>query len=337
MYEIKKMNLLKLTKMFQTEIKDIHTIGELNVLKAKYLGKKGILVTKVMKFHTILPKDRKKLGIVINQFKLTINNLIDVYKKKLKKCSQSCTTNTQNIDVTLNSKIRNIGTLHPITIIIKSIEKFFLKLGFSIVRGLEIENDYYNFDALNIPKRHPARTAHDTFWFDSHRLLRTQTSNMQIRTMKIERPPIRIIVPGKVYRNDYDITHTPMFHQIEGLIVDKNVNFSNLKWILETFLTYFFKNKIKIRFRPSYFPFTFLSSEVDILQNNNNWLEVLGCGMVHPTVLRNVNVNSKIYSGCAFGLGVERLAMLRYGISDIRSFFENDVRLLRQFKQIGIT
>ncbi|KAF0716035.1 Uncharacterized protein FWK35_00027786, partial [Aphis craccivora] len=190
---------------------------------------------------------------------------------------------------------------------------------FRSVNGLEIEDEYHNFDALNIPKNHPARDNHDTFWLDENRLLRTQTSTMQIRIMKSEKPPMRFIFPGKVYRNDYDSTHTPMFHQVEGLIVDKNINFSHLKWIIYNFIY------ISLRFRPSYFPFTTPSSEVDIMSDSKKWLEILGCGMVHPLVLKNVNIDSNIYSACAFGLGVERITMLRYGISDIRSFFENDL------------
>ncbi|MDE5285515.1 MAG: phenylalanine--tRNA ligase subunit alpha, partial [Buchnera aphidicola] len=188
------------------------------------------------------------------------------------------------------------------------------------------------FDALNISQDHPSREGHDTFWFDSNRLLRTQTSSMQIRVMKKKEPPIRLLVPGKVYRNDYDSTHTPMFHQIEGLIVDKNMSFAHLKWIIYYFLYYFFGNKISIRFRPSYFPFTVLSAEVDIVHSDGKFLEVLGCGMVHPKILKNLNIDTSIYSACAFGIGIERLTMLRYGVLDIRSFFENDIRFLKQFK-----
>ncbi|MBZ2279389.1 phenylalanine--tRNA ligase subunit alpha, partial [Buchnera aphidicola] len=205
-------------------------------------------------------------------------------------------------------------SIHPIIQTINDIKKFFSRLGFIIVYGPEIEDEYHNFDALNISKNHPSRDSHDTFWFDSKRLLRTQTSSMQIRVMKKEKPPIRLLVPGKVYRNDYDSTHTPMFHQIEGLIVDKNINFSNLKWIIDCFLQYFFDKKISIRFRPSYFPFTVLSAEVDILDAHGKFLEILGCGMVHPKILHNININAHVYSACAFGIGIERITMLRYGI-----------------------
>lgn len=212
------------------------------------------------------------------------------------------------------------------------VKNFFNKFSFSVFTGLEIEDEYHNFDALNIPIYHPSRTNHDTFWFDKNRLLRTQTSCVQIRVMKENRPPIRIISYGRVYRNDHDQTHTPMFHQIEGLVVDTDISFGNLKEILYSFLQDFFKDNLKIRFRPSYFPFTKISAEVDIMEKKSNcWLEVLGCGMLHPNVLLNVGINPENFSGFAFGMGVERLTMLRYGITDLRSFFENDLRFLKQF------
>ena len=224
------------------------------------------------------------------------------------------------------------GGLHPVTRTIERIETFFGELGFSVESGPEIEDDYHNFDALNIPAHHPARADHDTFWFDAKRLLRTQTSGVQIRTMKDKQPPIRIIAPGRVYRNDYDQTHTPMFHQTEGLIVDTDISFTNLKGTLHDFLNHFFEEEVQVRFRPSYFPFTEPSAEVDVMGKNGKWLEVLGCGMVHPNVLRNVGIDPDIYSGFAFGMGMERLTMLRYGVSDLRAFFENDLRFLKQFK-----
>jgi phenylalanyl-tRNA synthetase alpha chain len=224
------------------------------------------------------------------------------------------------------------GSLHPVTLTIGYIEDFFNKLGFESKSGPEVEDAYHNFDALNIPDHHPARSSHDTFWLDSTRLLRTQTSSVQIRTMRNSKTPIRVIAPGRVYRNDHDSTHTPMFHQVEGLVVDKGTSFSQLRALLVDFLDYFFDEKVQTRFRSSYFPFTEPSAEVDILGDNSIWLEVLGCGMVHPNVLQRVGIDSELYTGFAFGLGVERLAMLRYGFGDLRKLFENDLRFLSQFR-----
>jgi len=238
----------------------------------------------------------------------------------------------ERIDVSLPGSKTETGGLHPVTITINRVTKFFSELGFSVETGPEIESDYYNFDALNIPKHHPARADHDTFWFNPELLLRTQTSGVQIRTMEKMQPPIRIMAPGRVYRNDYDQTHTPMFHQIELLYVDKKANFTELKGLLHDFLRAFFEEDLQVRFRPSYFPFTEPSAEVDVMGKNGKWLEVLGCGMVHPNVLRNVGIDPNEYSGFAVGMGVERLTMLRYNVTDLRSFFENDLRFLKQFK-----
>ena len=238
----------------------------------------------------------------------------------------------ERIDVSLPGRKTETGGLHPVTITINRVTKFFSELGFSVETGPEIESDYYNFDALNIPKHHPARADHDTFWFNPELLLRTQTSGVQIRTMEKMQPPIRIMAPGRVYRNDYDQTHTPMFHQIELLYVDKKANFTELKGLLHDFLRAFFEEDLQVRFRPSYFPFTEPSAEVDVMGKNGKWLEVLGCGMVHPNVLRNVGIDPNEYSGFAVGMGVERLTMLRYNVTDLRSFFENDLRFLKQFK-----
>ena len=238
----------------------------------------------------------------------------------------------ERIDVSLPGRKTETGGLHPVTITINRVTKFFSELGFSVETGPEIESDYYNFDALNIPKHHPARADHDTFWFNPELLLRTQTSGVQIRTMEKMQPPIRIMAPGRVYRNDYDQTHTPMFHQIELLYVDKKANFTELKGLLHDFLRAFFEEDLQVRFRPSFFPFTEPSAEVDIMRQNGKWLEVLGCGMVHPSVLRNVGIDPEEYSGFAVGMGVERLTLLRYNVTDLRSFFENDLRFLKQFK-----
>jgi len=244
------------------------------------------------------------------------------------------------IDVTLPGTKQSTGSLHPISITLQRVETLFRSIGFDIATGPEIEDDYHNFTALNIPESHPARAMHDTFYLENKNLLlRTHTSSVQIRTMSKKRPPLRIIAPGKVYRKDSDITHTPMFHQIEGLYIDENVSFANLKSTINIFLKSFFeKDDLKIRFRPSYFPFTEPSAEVDIEyydnKGNKKWLEILGCGMVHPNVLTMANIDCEKYSGYAFGLGVERLAMLKLGITDLRLFYENDLRFLKQFQRV---
>ncbi|WP_343377740.1 phenylalanine--tRNA ligase subunit alpha [Buchnera aphidicola (Formosaphis micheliae)] len=323
---VKFLNLAKI------DISETNTIEELNLVKIKYLGKKSVLSKCLLNLHKLSLKDKLQISVKLNQLKKDIKLLINLHKKKLIHVLSSNDKKEYDVDISLLGRRIENGAIHPITTTINIIESFFFTLGFNIVMGPEIEDDYHNFSALNISKNHPSRSEHDTFWFDTERLLRTQTSSMQIRIMKNERPPIRVIVPGKVYRNDYDSTHTPMFHQVEGLILDHVISFSNLKWIMKEFLYFFFKKKIEIRFRPSYFPFTIPSAEIDIIYNQSTWLEVLGCGMVHPNVLSNVNIDSKKYIGCAFGIGVERLAMLRYGISDLRIFFENDLRFLRQFK-----
>ncbi|MEY3037949.1 MAG: hypothetical protein RL143_516 [Pseudomonadota bacterium] len=237
----------------------------------------------------------------------------------------------EKIDVTLPGRQGQLGGLHPVTKTMDRIEAFFSRIGYSVAEGPEIEDDYHNFEALNIPSHHPARAMHDTFYFDAHQLLRTHTSPVQIRTMEEQKPPIRIICPGRVYRCDYDQTHSPMFHQVEGLIIDKGISFADLKGTLEQFLREFFEEDVKVRFRPSYFPFTEPSIEVDIDRGDGKWLEVLGCGMVHPKVLEMSGIDSEEYTGFAFGMGVERFAMLRYGVDDLRLFFENDLRFLSQF------
>lgn len=309
------------------------TKNDLNILKSEYLGKKGIITQKFRELKTLDLQYRKKFSIEINNIKKEILKIFFSKKKKLEEKIIQKLHQNNDVDVSLSSKEVNIGSIHIITHVIDYIIKFFSKLGFEVLYGPEIENDYYNFDALNINNNHPSRDNHDTFWFSKNILLRTQTSSMQIRTMECRKPPLRVIVPGKVYRNDSSLTHSPMFHQIEGFIIDKKINFSNLKWMMHNFLLYFFKKKCKIRFRNSYFPFTTPSAEIDILNEvSNKWLEVLGCGMIHPTVLKNVNINSENYTGCAFGIGIERIIMLKYNISNIRSFFKNDLRFLKQFK-----
>ncbi|QFQ31975.1 phenylalanine--tRNA ligase subunit alpha [Buchnera aphidicola] len=326
--------LEELWNIIENEIKNSHNINMLNEIKIKYLGKNGIFNNYMKNLKSFSFEEKKKYTAIINEVKK--KTIFEIHEKKteLNKLILKKRIDQEKIDVSLPGRYIENGSIHPINHSIKLIKNFFYTLGFQSINGLEIEDEYHNFNALNIPKNHPARDSHDTFWFDENRLLRTQTSNMQIRIMKSKKPPMRFIFPGKVYRNDYDSTHTPMFHQIEGLIVEKNINFSHLKWIIYNFVFNFFNKKISLRFRPSYFPFTTPSSEVDIMTDSKKWLEILGCGMVHPLVLKNVNINSKIYSACAFGLGVERITMLRYGISDIRSFFENDLRFIEQFKYI---
>ncbi|QIQ42160.1 MAG: phenylalanine--tRNA ligase subunit alpha [Buchnera aphidicola (Microlophium carnosum)] len=326
------LNLNQLFKTVKIDIKNSKTIEELDKIRVKYLGKKGIFTAYMKNLKNFSFEEKKQYSIFINQKKQEIIEQINQKKQKVTIEILEQRIKKETIDVSLPGRRMERGCLHPITHTINHIKNFFLTLGFQSINSPEIEDEYHNFDALNISKNHPARDSHDTFWFDDVRLLRTQTSSMQIRIMKKEKPPIRFIFPGKVYRNDYDITHTPMFHQIEGLIVDKNINFSNLKWIIYKFLYNFFGEEVSIKFRPSYFPFTVPSAEVDIINHDGKSLEILGCGMVHPNVLKNVNINSKIYSACAFGIGIERITMLRYGISDIRSFFENDIRFLDQFK-----
>lgn len=313
-------------------IKEAKDTVTLDLLRIKYLGKKGRLTQLMRSLRDLVPEDRAAAGLLMNQAKQELWNAINTRKNVLNAIALNEHLASETIDVSLPGRQIKNGGLHPVTQSINRINTFFAELGFSITTGQEIEDDYHNFDALNIPKYHPARTEHDTFWFDKTRLLRTQTSSVQIRTMKNQKPPIRIVSPGRVYRNDYDQTHTPMFHQMEGLIIDYDISFANLKGIMHDFLHYFFEENLHIRFRPSYFPFTEPSAEIDVMGKNGKWLEVIGCGMVHPNVLRKVGNDPEIYSGFAFGMGMERLTMLRHSITDLRLFFENDLRFLKQFK-----
>lgn len=307
---------------------DVATIEEVRV---KVLGKKGTL-TEVMKtLGGLSAEERPRAGALINEAKNRVSEQLDARKQALAEAELNSRLEAERIDVTLPGRGALTGGLHPVTRTIERIEKFFTELGFEVKSGPEVEDSFHNFDALNIPEHHPARADHDTFYFNSNLLLRTQTSCVQIRTLEKEKPPLRIISPGRVYRNDYDQTHTPMFHQVEGLLVDRNVSFADLRGILHDFLHAFFEEDLQIRFRPSFFPFTEPSAEVDVLGKNGRWLEVLGCGMVHPNVLRSVGIDPEEFSGFAFGMGVERLTMLRYGVTDLRAFFENDLRFLKQF------
>lgn len=325
-------HLANLVASAKAAINDASDIVTLETVRVEYLGKKGQLTLQMTTLRDLPAQERPAAGARINDAKHQVQQALTERRMLLDNVALNARLAIEKLDVSLPGRGTENGGLHPVTRTIKRIEALFSKLGFSVVTGPEIEDAYHNFDALNIPAHHPARADHDTFWFDASRLLRTQTSGVQIRTMKKQQPPIRVIAPGRVYRNDYDQTHTPMFHQMEGLLVDKNISLSNLKGTLQEFLRHFFEEDLPVRFRPSYFPFTEPSAEVDVMGKNGKWLEVLGCGMVHPNVLRNVGIHPEIYSGFAFGMGMERLTMLRYGVTDLRAFFENDLRFLKQFK-----
>ncbi|CAQ83962.1 MULTISPECIES: phenylalanine--tRNA ligase subunit alpha [Photorhabdus] len=325
-------HLAELVAKAKAAVEDAQDVAALDLVRVEYLGKKGHLTLQMSSLRDLPAEERPAAGAVINQAKQEIQEVLNARKEKLEADVLNSRLAAEKIDISLPGRRMENGGLHPVNRTIERIEAFFGELGFSVESGPEIEDDYYNFDALNIPAHHPARADHDTFWFDAKRLLRTQTSGVQVRTMHNQQPPIRVIAPGRVYRNDYDQTHTPMFHQVEGLVIDRSISFTNLKGTLHDFLTNFFEEDLQIRFRPSYFPFTEPSAEVDVMGKNGKWLEVLGCGMVHPNVLNNVGLDPEIYSGFAFGMGVERLTMLRYGVTDLRAFFENDLRFLKQFK-----
>lgn len=326
------MNLDDIILQAEQAVASAQEPAVLDLVRVEFLGKKGKLTEQLKGLGKLSAEERPKAGQLINLAKQQVQKLIHERGELLRAEQIKAKLASESIDVTLPGNSIEHGGLHPVTRTIERIESFFGELGFEVKAGPEVEDDYHNFDALNIPSHHPARADHDTFYFNPKLVLRTQTSSVQIRTMEKEKPPIRIISPGRVYRNDYDQTHTPMFHQVEGLMIDKDVSFTHLKGILHDFLHNFFEEDLEIRFRPSYFPFTEPSAEVDVMGKNGKWLEVLGCGMVHPNVLRNMGVDPEVYSGFAFGMGVERLSMLRYGVNDLRSFFENDLRFLKQFK-----
>lgn len=313
------------------EIQDSNSLAGLDDIRVYYLGKKGKITTQLKLLGSMDQNEKPIFGQKINEAKKQVEDQLELKKKELKKLSIAKSIETSSIDITLPGRTYLSGSIHPITATLIEIENIFINAGFLIKDGPEIENEYYNFSALNIPKNHPARAMHDTFYVSSDLLLRTHTSPIQIRSMEKEGVPIKVIAPGKVYRRDSDLTHIPMFHQVEGLVIDENINFSHLKGILREFINCFFKKELEIRFRPSYFPFTEPSAEVDILSEDGKWLEILGCGMVHPKVLENLDLDSEIYTGYAFGMGVERLAMLKYDIKDIRLFYENDLNFINQF------
>ena len=323
-------------------IADSPDLVQLDRVRVRYLGKSGELTALLKQLGTLPKEDRPAAGQLINQAKDEVQQAIDGRKSVLEQAALSARLAAERIDVTLPGRGQRAGGLHPVTRTLRRIERLFANAGFAVAEGPEVETAYHNFEALNIPEHHPARAMHDTFYFDAELLLRTHTSPVQIRVMKEQAPPLKIIAPGRVYRCDSDLTHTPMFHQVEGLLVDEQVSFADLKGVLYDFLTNFFERDLKLRFRPSYFPFTEPSAEVDIqcvmcggsgcrVCKQTGWLEVLGCGMVYPEVFKHVGIDPDRYLGYAFGMGVERLAMLRYGIDDIRMYFENDLRFLRQF------
>lgn len=326
----------------QGELAEADTLAALDQVRVQYLGKKG-LITEQMKTLGNLPADeRKEAGARINQARDRFTEALEARKTVLEARELEQRLARETIDVTLPGRGQQTGGLHPVSLTLQRIGELFGRMGFESVEGPEVEDDYHNFEALNIPASHPARAMHDTFYFDEHTLLRTHTSPVQVRIMESRTPPLRVIAPGRVYRCDSDLTHTPMFHQVEGFLVDRDVSFADLRGVLDEFLRLFFEKDVQVRFRPSYFPFTEPSAEVDIecvmcggagcrVCKQTGWLEVMGCGMIHPRVFGFVDIDPEVYTGFAFGLGVERMAMLRYGINDLRLFFENDLRFLRQF------
>jgi len=320
------MDLAREKKTFLSKFKEANSQDSLNSLKIEYLGKKGILSSLMSQLSNAPAEKKPKLGKSINEFKSLIEKSVSSSLEKIEQAALDEQLSKEAIDVSLPLS-PDVGSYHPISLIAQEISNYFKNKGYVLREGPEIESEYFNFSALNIPENHPARDMHDTFYFEDGNLLRTHTSPVQIRSMELESPPLKILCPGKVFRCDSDQTHTPMFHQVEGLVVDKNVNFAHLKNEILEFVESFFKDNPKVRFRPSYFPFTEPSVEVDI-QGKNGWLEIMGCGMVHPNVLKNVGLNPEVYSGFAFGMGIERMTMLRYQISDIRMLFENDLRFV---------
>jgi phenylalanyl-tRNA synthetase alpha chain len=317
-------------------------LNQLDQVRVDYLGKKGFFTLQMKELGALDPEQRRSVGQVINTAKNEFQQQLEQKKTALETIALEQRLASESVDVTLPGRGQAVAGLHPVTLTLRRINKIFASVGFNVVEGPEIEDDYHNFGALNIPVHHPARAMHDTFYFDAHTVLRTHTSPVQIRVMESEKPPLKVIAPGRVYRCDSDLTHSPMFHQVEGFLVDTDVSFSDLKGVIYEFLRAFFEKDIQVRFRPSYFPFTEPSAEVDIecvicggegcrVCSHTGWLEVMGCGMIHPEVFKSVGIDNEQYSGFAFGMGVERLAMLRYGINDLRLFFENDLKFLQQF------
>ena len=324
----------KIAEILKTSLQEVHKASDINSLdsvRVMYVGKKGKFTLSLRSLGSLSDKERPAAGEEINKAKSTFMKAVSLRKAELETIALEEILKQNSIDVTLDGYASSRGGRHPISLARLRIEEIFKDAGYEIKSGPEIEDDFHNFTALNIPENHPARAMHDTFYLNNGNLLRTHTSPVQIRSLLIQGAPIRIIAPGRVYRCDSDQTHTPMFHQVEGLVIDKGVSFANLKAVLHEFVACFFGKEVELRFRPSYFPFTEPSAEVDVLWGKDKWLEILGCGMVHPNVLINAGVDPEIYSGYAFGMGIERLAMLKYQVDDLRVFFENDISFLRQF------
>ena len=336
-------NLESLVEAALAEVAGAGDARALDDVRVRYLGKKGEISALLKSLGGLSAEERPKAGALINEAKQRVQAAIDERRQPLEDAALNEQLSAETLDVTLPGRGEQPGALHPVTRMRRRMEDFFLRLGFDIAEGPEVEDDFHNFEALNIPAHHPARAMHDTFYFGDGRLLRTHTSPVQVRVMQKGEPPFRIIAPGRVYRCDSDLTHTPMFHQVEGLLVDENITFADLKGTVAAFLKFVFEvDDLPVRFRPSYFPFTEPSAEVDVgcmtcggegcrVCSHSGWLEIMGCGMVHPKVLEHGGVDATRYSGFAFGMGVERLAMLRYGVNDLRLFFENDARFLSQF------
>jgi len=335
-------NLQALKQQALELVEQAQDLASLDQLRVNYLGKKGELTALLKGLGKLSAEERPAAGAEINKAKQAVQEQIVLKKEAFEQAAINAKLASETIDVSLAGRHSELGGLHPVTRTLQRIEELFTSVGYAVEQGPEVEDYYHNFEALNIPGHHPARAMHDTFYVDQTHVLRTHTSPVQVRTMETQQPPIRIICPGRVYRCDSDLTHTPMFHQVEGLVVDKNISFADLKGTMVQFLQAFFEAEVDVRFRPSYFPFTEPSAEMDIqctncggkgcrVCSNTGWLEVGGCGMVHPNVFEMSNIDTEVYSGFAFGMGVDRLAMLRYGINDLRMFFENDLKFLKQF------
>jgi phenylalanyl-tRNA synthetase alpha chain len=324
-------SLSELVEQAQSDIAGAADLAALDAVRVRYLGKKGELTARLKGLSNLPAEERPAAGQEINRAKKSVQEDLNARRETLQNDALAARLLEDAVDVTLPGRGLGRGGRHPVTRAAGRIEKIFREAGFGVRTGPEIEDDFHNFTALNIPENHPARAMHDTFYFPGGKLLRTHTSPVQIRSMVNEGVPIRIIAPGRVYRCDSDQTHTPMFHQVEGLVIDRDISFANLKAVLHQFVEKFFERKATLRFRASYFPFTEPSAEADVEWEAGKWLEILGCGMVHPNVLENAGIDPEEFTGYAFGMGIERLAMLRYGVKDLRTFFENDLRFLRQF------